>query len=107
MRRFRGHLKIRVSVVQFHPWPPFKSIFQIKKLNQGAWALSPIFALVSNILVRCSLDLFGPRNMAATVVLRPEAATYFGHVDFRKADIEPPGRALFNEVRTTRVNLKK
>jgi hypothetical protein len=55
-------LKIHVSVVQFHPWPPFKSIFQIKKLHQSAWTLCLILAPVSNISVRCSLDQYGSRG---------------------------------------------
>jgi len=39
----------------FRPWPPFRSIFQIRKLRQGAWTLCPILAPMSNISVRCSL----------------------------------------------------
>ncbi len=37
-----GGLKIRVSVVQFHSWPPFKSIFQIKKLRPSALHRRPL-----------------------------------------------------------------
>jgi hypothetical protein len=45
-------LKIRVSVVRFRPWPPFKSIFQIKKLHTRA------LALFSNI--SAGVQYFGP-----------------------------------------------
>jgi len=63
------------SILQFHPWPPFKSILQIKKLHQSAWTLCLIFAPVSNISVLCSLDQYGSRGAAGTVVLRPGAVS--------------------------------
>jgi hypothetical protein len=58
----------RVGGFNSTPWPPFKSIIEIKKLHRGARNLRPILALVSNISVRCSLDQYG--SHAAGPVMR-------------------------------------
>src|ERR1039457_83939 len=51
-RVLKPGLKIRVSGVQFPPWPPMKSIFQIKKLHQTAWTL--------RLTISAGVQYFGP-----------------------------------------------
>jgi hypothetical protein len=80
-------LKIRVSVVRFRPWPPFRSSCWIKELRWSHWGPRPISALVSNISVRCSLPTRARRT--GTVTFREKRSVTIGSHSCRKRPFAP------------------